>query len=45
MNTFRSFDGIQIAYHDEVKARPSFSSMEGISMALVSSEISSVFFR
>jgi hypothetical protein len=45
MNTFTSFDGIRIAYHDEGEAHQSFSCMEAISMGSASLEISTVFFR
>ena len=45
MNTFTSFDGIQIAYHDEGEGPAVILLHVGIPMARASSEISSVFFR
>ena len=45
MNTFTSFDGIRIAYHDEGEGPPLFSCMEVMSMGWASSENSNVFFR
>ncbi len=45
METFTSFDGTRIAYHDEGEGPPSSFCMDLASTALASTEISRVFFR